>query len=118
MSTRHLFLKDKRTSQDTTTNRKGKDFIELCNKSQMVILNGRKLGDIIGKYTCHEYNGSSVVDFIAASYKLYPKIKYFRVLDPVWFSDHCPLICSIEVRVLRNEAEIDSEYSNLQDLQV
>ena len=116
MNSRQLFLKDKRTSQDTTTNKKGKDFLELCNKSQLVILNGRKLGDISGKYTCHKYNGSSVVDFIATSYNLYSKIKYFKVLEPVWFSDHCPLTCSIEVRVHRNEAEIESEYSSLKEL--
>ena len=116
MNSRQLFLGDKRTSQDTTTNKKGKDFLDLCNKSQLVILNGRKLGDISGKYTCHKYNGSSVVDFIATSYNLYSKVKYFKVLEPVWFSDHCPLACSIEVRVHRNEAEIENEYSSLQEL--
>ena len=107
---------DKRTSQDRTANKKGKELIELCDKSQLVILNGRKLGDIKGKFTCHKYNGSSVVDFIATSYNLYPKINYFRVLDPVWFSDHCPIICSMEVRIYRNDAEIDSEYRSLQEL--
>ena len=116
MTTRQLFIRDTRTSQDMTSNKKGKELIELCDKSQLVILNGRKLGDIKGKFTCHKYNGSSVVDFIATSYNLYPKIKYFRVLDPVWFSDHCPIICSMEVNIYRNEAEIDSEYRSLQEL--
>ena len=104
MTTRQLFIRDTRTSQDMTSNKKGKELIELCDKSQLVILNGRKLGDIKGKFTCHKYNGSSVVDFIATSYNLYPKIKYFRVLDPVWFSDHCPIIYSMQVSIYRDDA--------------
>ena len=73
--------------------------MNLCNKSQLVILNGRKLGDLEGKFTCHKYNGSSVDDLMISSAELYHKVKYFKVLDPVWYSDHCPILCSMKVNM-------------------
>ena len=69
-----------------------------------------------GKFTCHKYNGSSVNDIAATSYDLYPKIKYLRILDPVWFSDHCPLICAIDVRLYRNEYDEETELASLNHL--
>jgi hypothetical protein len=36
----------------------------------MRILNGRVIGDLFGKYTCHKQTGSSVVDYIIFSEEL------------------------------------------------
>ena len=106
-------LHNTRSSQDFTVTKQAKDLLDLGNKSQLVILNGRKLGYTEGKYTCHEYNGSSVVDIIAASYDLCPKIKYIQVLDPVWYSDHCSLVCALDAKIYKSQQENDSAQDNL-----
>ena len=65
---------------------------EFLNGNKMVILNGRKLGDTAGKYTCHKYNGSSVVDLALCNYDFYSKINHFKVAPQPWFTDHCPIM--------------------------
>ena len=62
----------------------------------MIILNGRKVGDLDGELTCYEWNGSNAIDVTISSLDLYRKIKSFDVLDPVWFSDHCPIITKVQ----------------------
>ena len=62
----------------------------------MVTLNGRKIGDALGIFTCHQYSGSSTVDLAITSWDLFHKIQHFKVNDPVWFSYHCPIQLSIE----------------------
>jgi exonuclease III len=53
-----------RSSQDCDTiNSRGKELLDLCIAGKLRILNGRLLGDSIGKYTCHKPAGSSVVDY-------------------------------------------------------
>ena len=113
LTSRSLDLHNTRNSQDFMVTKQGKELLDLCNKSQLVILNGRKLGDTEGKYTCHKYNGSSVVDIIAASYDLYPKIKYMQVLEPVWYSDHCSLVCALDAKVYKSQQENDSAQDKL-----
>ena len=70
-------------------------------------LSGRKLGDTSGKLTCHEFNGSSTVDLSIFSWDFYDKIQYFRVLDPVWFSDHCPIEMSLRIGHNMDQIPID-----------
>ena len=65
--------------------------LEIMNENTLLILNGRKTGDTLGKFTCHEHNGSSTVDTAITSWEIYDKVQYFKVLDLVWFSDHCPV---------------------------
>ena len=50
--------------QDKNTNTSGKHLADLCMINNHKILNGRKIGDLVVKYTCHHYNGSSTVDYI------------------------------------------------------
>ena len=47
----------------------------------MRILNGRVIGDLFGKYTCHKSTGSSVVDYIILSEELLTSVLYFKVSD-------------------------------------
>ena len=65
----------------------------MFNDNTLLTLNSRKVGDTMGKLTCHKDNGSSTVDLSIVSLH---KINYFYVLDPVWFSDHCPITFSIK----------------------
>ena len=99
-----------RLNLDTGHNKYGDNLLSLCKSVPLRICNGRKLGDILGNYTCFTYNGQSCVDYCLASPNLFEKIKTFSVcpLQPT-LSDHCPIKVSIEVRV--NGQCLDEDYS-------
>ena len=92
-----------------STNQSGKKLMDLLNESSLISLNGRKLGDTSGKLTCHQYNGSSTVDLNIVSWDLYDKVQYFRVLDPVWYSDHCPVEMSLSIGHILNQIPINRD---------
>ena len=83
-----------RSSQDTKSNTNDRHLADLCIVNNLKILNGRKISDLTGKYTCHQYNGSSVVDYIIAGTNIYEKINYFKILPLTRFSDHCQITLS------------------------
>ena len=85
-----------RASKDQILNARGfllLDFLA-CNKLQ--ILNGCTLGDIFGEYTSVNYNGRSVVDYMAATPDLKEAVLYFRILELTKYSDHKPCICDLK----------------------
>ncbi len=49
------------------------------------IANGRVLGDPNGKFTCHKYNGSSVIDYVLVGSSVLSEIRYLRVHDFVGY---------------------------------
>ena len=54
-----------RNSEDKVpSDHRGKELIELCKALNLVILNGRKAGDLFGKCTSFQWNGASVVDYV------------------------------------------------------
>ena len=53
-----------RNSQDGKTCTRGSRLLDLCQAFDFLILNGRKTGDIFGKCTSFQWNGSSVVDYV------------------------------------------------------
>ena len=67
-------------------------FLDFVLNNQLKILNGRTLGDSIGKYTCHKWNGSSVVDYFVASSWVRDMVYSLCVQNLNSYSDHCPLI--------------------------
>lgn len=54
-----------RKSKDKVENKKGKQFLELCDNYNFVVLNGRTPGDIDGEFTFVGGVGSSVNDVCA-----------------------------------------------------
>ena len=81
----------------------GNRLLELCQKSSLRILNGRKIGDSIGNLTCHEYNGSSTVDYFIGSTELFNNARYMKVHD--WLpcqSDHCSVNVCLNTGSRRN----------------
>ena len=74
-------------------NNRGREIIELCKMCGLCILNGRKLGDITGNFTCYAQNAilPSVIDYAIAQCELYGDITFFRVLPLNVLSDHCPI---------------------------
>ena len=87
----------KRNSLDLNTNSYGKIFLNLIKNNQLIILNGRTLGDLTGNFTSIQKSGCSVIDYISVSNSLKSDIKYFKVLPFTEHSDHRPI--STELRI-------------------
>ena len=83
---------------DQKVNSYGRKFIELCRSVPLRILNGRKLGDLMGNFTCINSRGSSAVDYGAVSPSLFHKVSHFQVhhLMPE-VSDHTPISLGLRV---------------------
>ena len=80
-----------RNSEDkVTADHRGKELIELCKSLGVIALNGRKVGDLFGKYTSFQWNGNSVVDYVLVSKSIFPSVSYFKIGNFIpWLSDHC-----------------------------
>jgi hypothetical protein len=92
-----------RGNQDITISPRGNALLELCTEGRLRILNGRTLGDCIGKYTCHNSLGSSVVDYCIVSESVYKDVLYFKVHDfDATLSDHCQLSFVIKANINRH----------------
>ena len=87
-----------RNSEDkVSADHRGKEVLEMCKSLGLLILNGRKVGDVFGAYTSFQWNGNSVVDYVLTSHSLYHSIKYFKVGKFIpWLSDHCAVRYSLD----------------------
>ena len=89
----------KRNSQDKSIDERGKAILEMCRGLDLTIINGRRTGDIFGKFTCFQWNGNSVVDYVITSGQISQKIPNFWVGEFIpWLLDHCPLNFSLELK--------------------
>ena len=93
----------KRRNCDSSTNGYGHSLLEICKVTEMLMLNGRSLGDSTGSLTCHQYNGSSCVDYVIISQSAVQYVNALSVLD--WMpthSDHCQIAvayaCNFEIQ--------------------
>ena len=85
-----------RGNMDEGTNSYGEKLLSLCKSVPLRVCNGRKLGDILGTYTCYKWNGKSTVDYCMVSPNIYHQIMSFHVNKLLaTLSDHC----SIEVKL-------------------
>jgi hypothetical protein len=86
-----------RNNLDKIFNDRGSNLLDLCISIRLRILNGRKPGDSIGYYTCHKYNGSSVVDYCLVTECIFQDILYFHVHTNISdLSDHCQISTCIK----------------------
>ena len=90
-----------RGNLDNTTNEYGDRLLALCKAVPLRICNGRKIGDILGEFTCYTWNGKSMVDYCMVSPRLYHQIQYFQVenLYPA-LSDHCPIAVKLRTKFI------------------
>ena len=89
-----------RGNLDIVTNQYGEQLLSLCRSLPLRICNGRKLGDIMGDFTCYKWNGKSTVDYCLASPNIYPKIVSSQVHDLIpHLSDHCSISISISTDI-------------------
>ena len=100
-----------RGNLDTVTNKYGDNLLSLCKAVPLRICNGRKLGDILGSFTCYTSNGQSCVDYCLSSPTLYKSVKTLSVGNPVLtLSDHCPLTAVVSVNVNTRVNSADYEF--------
>ena len=92
----------RRFSDDVKINDHGRKLLQLLSNYDLLLANGRTTGDLCGKYTCEQYNGSSVVDLCITHRHLLPRLMYFKVEDFNWFSDHAPISFSLKVNIKRD----------------
>ena len=88
--------KSLRTSKDSVLNNRGSLFLDFLASNSLQILNGCSLGDIFGDFTSINYNGCSVVDYMAATPNLKEEVLSFKVLELTKLSDHKPCLCTIK----------------------
>ena len=100
-------LIDIRYSKDSVLNSRGKELNDLCVQTGLRILNGRVRGDYIGELTCHNFNGSSVVDYFLASESILQKIDFFNVHKFLAdLSDHSQISVMLKIKCkLENREE-------------
>jgi hypothetical protein len=84
-------MKQCRQSKDQTVNHRGQKFLDLCSDHNLMILNGRMLGDKDGEFTFIDRKGSSVIDLCSVSIDLIQYIHNFAVLSHI-YSDHMPIV--------------------------
>ena len=80
-----------RNNQDSRPpDTRGKDILELCKSSGLRIVNGRKIGDLLGRGTFLDTRSKipSTIDYVLAEKELFKDILYFRVNDFSLLSDH------------------------------
>ncbi len=83
-----------RNTQDSICNTNGVALLGImndCHIMGLMALNGRIPGDLSGTYTYSGPTASSIIDLALVSSELHHSVKYLRVRDPVFYSDHCPL---------------------------
>jgi len=87
-----------RNNRDVKVNNYGRCLLELCSSADLTILNGRFAGDLKGDFTCHHYNGSSVVDYCITQRSMLSDIQYVHVSPLSPFSDHCNVSFSLSTK--------------------
>ena len=90
-----------RGNSDPLVNSYGVRLLEICQSFPLRILNGRKLGDILGSYTCYKSNGKSVVDYCLVSPRIYRQVSSFIVNEFMPdLSDHCSITVAISTKYI------------------
>jgi hypothetical protein len=94
-----------RNSEDKKVCERGSLLLDLCRSGDYRIANGRKLGDLSGKFTSMQWNGSAVVDYVITQAANFSRVVEFKVghFFPC-LSDHCPLQYKLKINVNRNES--------------
>ena len=88
-----------RNSQDMKiVNKRGKELLDICRINDLAIANGRTVGDLFGRYTCHQPRGSSVVDYLLTPCQNLRNLLEFKVGEhyPL-LSDHSPIEANISL---------------------
>ena len=95
-----------RNSEDRKICERGSLLIDLCRSYDFRIANGRTLGDIFGKFTSMQWNGSAVVDYVITPAFSLQKIVELKIGEYYpWLSDHCPITYKLKTQLDRTTNE-------------
>ena len=80
------------TELHQNTNEHRNNIVDLCNDAQLRILNGRTIGDSVGKLTYHSHIGAAIDDYYICNSFFLQNVVSFNVgeFNPI-LSDHCPM---------------------------
>ena len=94
---KHLKLPP-RKSDDANINRQGKDILDFCNETSLVIANGRLECGKCTYFTLYkEEVKKSMIDYLLISENLIENIDNFEIIDPVPYTDHAPMITHLTI---------------------
>ena len=101
-----------RVDKDHMLDRKGKQLLELCQATSLIIGNGRLHNDLgIGEYTYHTHNGASVVDYLLLNANDLKLVTEFYITRLNEFSDHCGVAFYLKTILNVNETmNTDNSY--------
>lgn len=95
----HLTL-PMRQSEDNIINKQGRELINFCNDTSLIIANGRFEK---GSHTYVRYqNGkpyTSVIDYLIISESMIEQLKAFEIIEPKLFTDHRPMKIEFEIKL-------------------
>lgn len=97
----------KRVSLDKMLNSRAKPLVNNLELNDLILLNGRCLGDVPANFTFLGPNGASVIDLAWCSTGALPFIQGLQVLQLATLSDHFPLVLDISF-VLGNISNVKS----------
>ena len=98
-----------RNSEDQEIKTRGKDLLDICKMNDYLIMNGRTIGDLFGKFTSHQWNGSSVVDYFIVPNYFAKHVINFTVGEYLpWLSDHCPTHATILLKNHRKQGSTEN----------
>ncbi|GFR60920.1 DNA ligase 1-like protein, partial [Elysia marginata] len=81
-----------RSNVDKNVNDYGVKLLQLCEASDLIILNGRASGDKgVGAHTYHNSRGASTIDYVLCCRGALEYVTNFAVETCCEFSDHCPV---------------------------
>ncbi len=63
----------------------GKELTDLCNGSNLRILNGRTVGDLFGNFKYYKGIGKSAIDYIITGKQSLENIAHCQVSEPIMF---------------------------------
>ena len=80
----------------------GPELLDLCKDSNLLILNGRTQGDLEGKFTFRNTQGSSTIDYFVASAQCMTMTRSLQVLEDITHgrTDHYPVLLHVSCNAL------------------
>ena len=101
-----------RVSQDKVVNSHGRKLIDLCQASNLIMLNGRVGSDMNhGSFTFSNHRGNSVDDYCLVDKQLLYHCTNFEVKNINIFSDHVPIVVYLNCMASNSSLPFDNNSS-------
>lgn len=89
-----------RDSDDLIINGQGKNIIDFCNETTLIIANGRLEKGRCTFFSLHKGDvKKSVIDYLILSCSLIRNINFFEIEPPVPYTDHAPMKVTIKMEL-------------------